>query len=99
MMIPWVIIMIMIDENNTMIDLTYIDSNINDEKKEKVKQWGICICVDARGKREKVRCLCCITPVYLFFFFSNNIVVNETEEKVERCDTNADVLSTSSSPL
>lgn len=49
MMVSWVTIVTIVDENDTMVDLANVDPNINVEKKEKAEWWDIY--VDVGGGR------------------------------------------------
>ena len=37
MMAPWVIIVVVIDDNDAMIDLANVDPNINEEEKDEIE--------------------------------------------------------------
>lgn len=37
MVVPWVAIMVMVDDNNVIVDLVDIDPNIDDDEEEEIK--------------------------------------------------------------
>lgn len=43
MIVSWVVVVVVVDENDVVINLIDIDLNIDDREKEETKQWDICV--------------------------------------------------------
>lgn len=98
MMMLWVIVIVVVDKNDTMIDLTNIDLNINKNEEEiegnnigeRGERWGICVDVALLYltcllplRCQLHECLICL--FFIFIFIDINTEWYKKKIETERC--------------